>query len=435
MSPCALFQAAGDCIRVVLGCLCCVLIGGPVMIIVGIVLLVGDNNRADYVKTYNAAVANFDTSGMATWASAGAMGRTGSQQTFSMQTSPVIINGDTTDVNTSGYSYYGQNSFNTGATPVSLTFSATTSTAFTRNNVQMSKVDSSGQRCTTSFSSCSTSTMQSLCRGDKGNDATYSGGSCSDGSTCGTCSVTRYLTTYCAVLARSTSPLWVESTMHKSCYYPFDFNSQNYGTTTAPSSVTLQLFSDSDPYIALQTVTEGTNDFGITAETQRKIGIILLVIGIFMTIGVCVGLFAIVKMVSGGGGRNNNNQSSNDVVMAQQPPPPQFQSAQGIPVQPAYGQPAAGGGYGQPPPQPGYGQPQGYPQAYPQQQPGYGQPQPGYGQPQPGYGQPQPGYAQPQPGYAQPQPGYGQAQPGYGQPQPGYGQPQPGYGQPKPGMY
>ncbi|CUF80579.1 procyclic surface glycoprotein, PSSA-2, putative [Bodo saltans] len=426
-SPCGVCEAAGSCVRMVIGCLCCIFLGGPVLFIVGIVLLVSDNNRADYVATYNKAVVNFDTSGMATWSSTGTMGETASPASFAMQTAPVVIYGDLEDVNQNGVSTFGDNSITYPAsTTPSLTFSATTSTPFTRSSVQTLVTYSSSVRCRTSFGSCSTGDMQTLCQNDAGSGAVYTGPSCFDGDTCGTCTNTQYLSVYCAVLQRS-SGAWVESTAHASCLYPFGANSQTFDAASVPSNLELQLYADDDPLIVLEAVTFGTRDFGVTKGHQRRMGVILMIIGIFVTIAVCGGLCCICRSVSRDHRRRGNNNFEDNTPMEPQPfhhhhhhhthnnqlpNKPSHHNVQGVPIDAnhnAYGQPAQGGGYEYSnnvahPHQPdgvyAYGQPPQGPNGYEQhpQQPygaGQQQQQPYNGDQGQYYGQPQQVHAPP----------------------------------------
>lgn len=402
---CSLFQAADDMVRMLFGCLCFLLVGGPIMFIVGIVVLTSDNNRASKVAAYNEAVANFDTTGMPAWPFSGSMGELSSPQPYTMSnvSMSLVVDGNQEGL-IPGFTYYGSNNVPVSTTPLSLVLSATGSSVISRNGVPRTATYTYSVKCTSS-TSCSSSNMLSRCQ-SRYATATYSGGTCSADAYCG-CSVLLYLTEYCAVLRRLTVASWTESFTYASCRYPFGANDQAYTTTTDPFSLNMRLYSSDDPLITLEAQTQGTRNFGLTADQQRSIGIGLIVAGIVLSVIVCGGCFFAIRLATSRQAPIQPAPASQMVSMSQ-PPPPQQQMGYAGGQQPVYGQPVAYGqpqvgGYGAPPPPaPGaYGGGGGYGAPPPPQQPGYG-----YGAPPQGYGyggQPPPPQA-PALGYGAPPP-------------------------------
>jgi hypothetical protein len=401
--PCGLFQAATGMFRAALGCLCCLLLGGPIMIIVGIVMVSAPNNRESQVQAYNNAIASFNTNVFSGWS--GTIANTQAQQatmSITVQGNMEGINPGESSVMTAGVSTQ-PNSVTFAFDQLSESFSS--SPGYVNANVNYISCSSA---YSTANQYCSSSSMQSKCRSQYGSGAIYSGGGCYQSSgSCGYCSYNTYLQSFCVVVTQSANNGdWQQSSNMRSCQYPFSSSSyQNYGSSSV-STIPFRVYSSSDPYLVLQQQTEGTNNFGLTRAQQTSIGLGLAAGGGVLTAFVIFGIVVIARMISG-------RQTSAPPSAA--PALPMHDDPFGVPLQPAfaYGQQ---GGF----PRPGYAQ---------QQQ--YSPPTQAYGQPQPVY---QPQYGQPQPQYGQPQPPYGQPQPQYGQPQPLYNQP-PVCSQPQPNIY
>ena len=400
-----LFREADNCIRGAIGCLCLLVIGGPVLFIVGIVVLLAPNNRDSTVNTYNTAVTNFNSTTIsASWTS-GTIGG----QAFTLQAQPVQLLGDLTGVSTAS-SLVAQSVVATSVT--NLVYNVSSITPFSRT-VATSTTKTVSMTCTSSYCSgsgsncrCYQQQMSSKCFSIAVNGVAINvPNSCSTGSSCGVCQYTAFLTIYTAVAAKSS-----EDSAHQSVLYPFTAATQVYSPMSSPpTSYYARLYSSLDPLLAAQQLTHGTMDFGITQETQRKIGIALIVVGVVLTTAVCGGAFILYKC------QTQKNQGQPAVPPTQHAGVPHFSAEAG-----AYGQPGyAQGGYGQPQPQYNQAQPAG--PVFQYNQPGF-PPQPGYGQPPPNFdphaanNQPHSGYPPPQPAFA-PQAGYGQPQAMYGQPQ------------------
>eukprot|EP00742_Colponemidia_sp_Colp-10_P023111 GILJ01027464.1.p1 GENE.GILJ01027464.1~~GILJ01027464.1.p1 ORF type:complete len:415 (-),score=33.90 GILJ01027464.1:309-1508(-) len=378
--------------------------GGPILFIVGIVLLVAKNTREDDVKAYNEAVTAYDPSPVNSWQSGTIQG---SSLQLTTQTNP--IEGNREGINVVGesrmvYANIGQRT--------SYTYNLTNVQLFTADSIVTIKSKTATAYCRNS-NGCIRTQMSSYCASEYGSSASFTGTtSCSSGS-CGYCDYDTYLSEVCAVVSSGTP--YTRDTRYKSCYYPFGNADQKYDTSSA-STIPVYARKADDPYIALQRITEGTNDFGLTEAQQRTAGIVLIAIGCALIACVCLVACVIVHFIK---------QHNNSRIQPQSPQqnvtvlvPGQVISYPTGPVQPI------SNGYGAPSPmqQPGYSQP-------PAQNPGYG-----YGAPPPppqqyGGSQQQMGYGQPAP----PPPGYAQGG-GYGQPQQGYGQPQQGYNQPPPAL-
>ena len=391
--------------RSIAGFVCCILCTGPVLFIVGIVLLVSPNNRKANVDKYNSAVTLYN-------APTG-NGQAMKSSTFSVDgvaltplAVPVGIGGDLQDVSRDGVSQ----KFSGLVTKFS---STSTIPASVSVNIEASYRPVGRPSSTTSFPGSFTTKKQmgyqykctsSRCTGvsvsscPSGYRESYTGSSsCDRDKVCGTCYGSFFISKACFIVqlgGSSTNPSW--SLVKSGCKYPFGSDAQEYASQPT-NTITVEVYADTDPYVKLEEITQGTKNFGMTEAQQRSVGLALLVVGIIIMAMMCgVVVFSF------------QHQQTNEYRKQY------WGTVTGNPYQPqpVMGQPmgtvGAPPGYGQPPP-PGYGQP----------------PPPAYGQPPPpGYGQPPP------PGYGQPPP------PAYGQPPPGYGQtPPPGYGQPPPAAY
>ena len=430
-------RAAAGCIQCAIGCLCCLCIGGPVLFIVGIVILVASNDREANVKAYNEAVTNYgSTSDIDLWKGS----VNSSPYNFVGTSIAQHIVGNTEGITAIGTSRaaVAAHVMRSADTHNSYAFNLATVTPFVSSGIEYDRSQSGSVTCPSSL--CSTSTMGQRCRDAYGPSATYSGGQCSSSSSssyssCGLCYYTMYLDEICVVVAATTAganPFTVD-TSRKSCYYPFTSSSNRYRRATAntapvPPTITAVVRRADDPFLVLERVTEGSGDFGATRAQQNTIGIVLLVIGIVLTIATicaCIVVYwcclrSLVGGVPAVGVMPVATTTTTTFVQApvqMQPMPPPASPVYGVPVcdggySPTNG---GGGGYGQPPPtnvvyggQPapanmGYGQPA------PMMNGGYGQPpptNPAYGQPSPtngGYGQPPAangGYGQPPAQYA-----------------------------------
>ena len=88
-----LFRAASDCIRLILGILCCMFCSGPVCVVVGIVLFLTKGDREANINAYNAIVGNYTTGPIASWIPA-----TVGANRFSLISQEVTVYGNLDDV-------------------------------------------------------------------------------------------------------------------------------------------------------------------------------------------------------------------------------------------------------------------------------------------------------------------------------------------------
>ena len=386
-------------LRAVCVYLVCMLVIGPVLIIVGITMLASPNNRSENIQAYNRAVANFEEeSGLISrWSGSVTQGSNRPDYSLSTATRVVPVQGNIDNVR-DGTSTFQQATMSSFVSQPGLTFkdmswgSGSGPSSFTKNfpfeGRQQSEVRCSQEACVDDcFDSydreCSDSSMRDECRRLYGNGATFisNGYDCEGSEVCGRCEYQAFASTLCAVVEISGNQI-TESASKSSCYYPFG-NADNQYTATGLSvqngvyqnSVTIQLRSSKDPFVILQELTEGRMDFGITEADQRSMGVTALIAGIIITVGVFGGCFFFIRhrrnqkkdnhgygdnqqQYNGGGGNNWSHNNNHGGYPQQQQPyeQPQYQQQQ------PYGQ--------QPPPQQA---------SYPQQ----GYPQPAYGAPPP----------------------------------------------------
>ncbi|ORC90506.1 procyclic form surface glycoprotein [Trypanosoma theileri] len=398
-----IINAVGNCLKFVVSVVIFLLIGGPVLIIVGSVFL----SQKDGRKEFKAAVNNFNPTPIQAW--------TGTINGYGATVKHVSLNVDNAP------SVFTEATVPLGSAPASMlsfTVNINTVKEFTRTVyrriIYIRFVECSMSSCSSTSRSCYCNTMvenfQANCNASGGN-FTPTSPSCGVNSRCGTCAQYQYLSGLYLVATEISPGVYEEDFTLRSAIYDFSGMANIY-QVSEPSSVVVRLYSDKDPFIALQRLTKGTGDFGVN---RRTAGIIMIVVGsvlLLLEIGVCVALICYCV-------RRKSKPTNNS-------PGQPTTSNQGITDSPGYvapndyGQPPAplpqGYGYGQPPaaaaPQ-GYGY--GQPPAPPQQGYGYGQPpvppQQGYG-----YGQPP---VPPQQGYGYGQPPAAAAPQGYG-----YGQPQ-----------
>nr|5KMX_A Chain A, Structure of Trypanosoma congolense Insect Stage Antigen [Trypanosoma congolense IL3000]5KMX_B Chain B, Structure of Trypanosoma congolense Insect Stage Antigen [Trypanosoma congolense IL3000]5KMX_C Chain C, Structure of Trypanosoma congolense Insect Stage Antigen [Trypanosoma congolense IL3000]5KMX_D Chain D, Structure of Trypanosoma congolense Insect Stage Antigen [Trypanosoma congolense IL3000] len=89
---------------------------------------------------------------------------------------------------------------------------------------------------------------------------------CRLGEKCGYCKQNVYLATLYLVAGSVGGGMYRESDKYQSALYPFYDISQGY-EPRQPSSVNVRLYSEGDPFIAFQQLTEGREEFGIPNRT------------------------------------------------------------------------------------------------------------------------------------------------------------------------
>ena len=373
-------RAAGRMAQGVCCCLCLMICGGPILLIVGIVLLAVPNTRADDVKKYNTDSALFNPAPVYNWSGyiTSSTNSYSDDNAISIVSQPVTVDGGSDE---------GVDDFNSvlARAFVSNSNNDNPRVAYNISPIQGAptglypqyKSSKSGSVTCRDSSGCSYSAVTRLCQDKYGNSASATTTSyCREDKSC-SCSYYTYLQQYCLVAAPSptNASAFIMSTTYNSCYYPFKTtDDQSYKGTTI-TNVPFQLRLNTDPFIIMQKITKGDMNFGITAGQQRAIAAACIGIGCVMIACIALVSYILFKVIKsftdkGDASQPMNSQYSNPQTPQNNFPPQQHQ--------------------------------QGYP---PQQQYPPHQPQPAYGQP--AYGQPAPGYAQPAPA-AYGQPAYGQ---------------------------
>ena len=371
-----------EVIRCICCLICCIFCGGPICLIIGLVLLLGKNHYEDYLNEYNTAVTNWENSS--------------TKQAIQSSTSAAI----------------GSNIFSVKTTPMSTylktedtKIKAATSVALkSQQNVPLSNT---GATVSTRIDSASRNIAVTVINPS---DDSYFGNQKSSTS------FLQRVDSICQVMTIQSNQIsqgWSSSPSEDGCHWSI-YKSTFTRYTVVPANrtsgmnglVPVSLMASSDPYIALQRITKGSNSFGLTAAQQRTIGIVLIVIGCCMMVCIYGVIYLVYKKVTSSPENHAAFQNAVPIplgqpVYNQQPPPGSYpMQQQQYPVQPA-AYPQQPGAYPQ--------QPGAYPQqpgAYPQQPGAY--PQPG------GYPQTQPAGYQP-PAGSYPPPAQGYQTPGYPQ--------------------
>lgn len=144
--------------------------------------------------------------------------------------------------------------------------------------------------CLNSYT-CTMNHMREMCQARHGATARYVGthGRCGLNEQCGVCEFqTERLHTICIVTLASTGfgrRAGGRDNRYRSCFYPFGDQDHKYiaDNSSAPF-VEVQVRSSNDPFLVLQRVTEGTNNFGDMKSRQTNIGIACVVVGAVLAV-------------------------------------------------------------------------------------------------------------------------------------------------------
>ncbi|EKF32542.1 surface glycoprotein, putative [Trypanosoma cruzi marinkellei] len=377
-------DAVEDFFKSVVACACCLIIGGPALIIAGSILVsqkpsseripVNDSPKIPDVTPMNLRTGTInDVPVTVRRESLNVKGVNGATSVFAEAVVPVPQSSSSkfpVSVNVSTVAPFVRNApFNIIRNS---TYTCTSSDCRSRLNCRCNELlNSFMDQCIAS-----------------GGRFVRTSGMCVLDRTCGTCERTVYLRRLHLVVSEVGNGKYVEDTKLRSAMYPFGDLDNDY-QPGIPSTVTVRLYSKKDSYTDQKLRIDDDTPFA----TTRTVGIVLIVLGclfLLLEIGVCTALICYW--------RRRNRTSSNS--------PPQMPVD--APVTPTAGGPddAAPNFYGQPTQQTGQGYT--YGQAVP---PGYTYGQPPQGQPIP------PGYTYGQPPQGQHDYTYGQAPPPlYGQP-------------------
>eukprot|EP00759_Apiculatamorpha_spiralis_P052131 PhF_6_TR5611/c1_g1_i5/m.8108 len=277
----ALLEESINTCRCMIGCACLTVLAGPALFIIGIVMLVSPNNREANVQQYNAAAKAF-ASGDFYVMQGSTMYYNGVRLYSRNEAVPVSGNKDEVNNAQSQYFYQSNILFQT-----SVNVTANTS-VLDFGPVTVQKDGSYGDlscscSCSSSSSSSSTCCHCSMGYGDCPRGATsYSGrgGTCYKNRICGTCYGPYALTNVCPVVSISGTK-FLQSSRY-GCIYPSGggqrWNIGQYSKTNNPTG-TVSVYADTDPYIKLLELTQGSLSFGLTEAQQRGIGLALTVVG------------------------------------------------------------------------------------------------------------------------------------------------------------
>ncbi|KNC47048.1 uncharacterized protein AMSG_03473 [Thecamonas trahens ATCC 50062] len=384
--------------RHILGCACCCLCIGPILLLVAVIFLAAAaaNSRADQVKKYNAAVDTWNTGVRTSFEQATFVNLdppSGVSGTFSADTSAdPIRDSDTKGLHTytalkytttgldapvpsdsSGTYSWSVQATQQGSPSKTLNTVITTKQSTTKSPSQLSQTCS-----TTSTSGSSTRSSSS----SSNNNSPSCSQVCQDdgGSWTGSeCRFVAYMSQVCLKVTLDSSSQYAVSGEFggNGCFPCLAYTRQQRAICTdyevsvlstgsaSFSSVPVVIRNKDDPYIALGHITDGTFNFGLSRAALLLLAIVFFAIGGFFCCGVYGSLWFVANWL-----RTRNGGKSYQAVGNRGGAAPYAQA-----------QPAP---YGQQP---------------------YAQPQPQYGsQPQP-YGQPQ--GAPPPPGFYQaPAPSY-----------------------------
>lgn len=374
--------------KAIMACICCCLCAGPILIIVGIVLLASPNTREDDVKNYNDAISSYN-SNTAPILTSLSLSVEGSSMSRTQES--INVQGNTEGVD-SGSHYvftasgvtrpndnnYGFQASRSGGSSTTFSKNIPFTASVTRDIVCSS--NNCAEDCAFRDFECTASSSRNYCTNQFGGVYTHTNaGDCDAGEVCGRCEYQGSLSRACVPIAVSSSSISTSS-RYSSCYYPFDISGNDY-RPSAGSSPTIEVMSDDDPFIELQRVTEGTNDFGITEAQQRTTGIVLLILGLLIT---CVMIAAAYFFIN----RHRKQKEQDKLAHAHEHPPAGYEHHAihvGQPAEPAQQQPYQQQPYG------GKQDPHYNPQYQQQQPPAAGYQQQGYyhnannAQPQPAY--------------------------------------------------
>eukprot|EP00760_Papus_ankaliazontas_P003077 PhM_4_TR11408/c0_g1_i1/m.71284 len=357
-----IFEAGAEFIRCICCMICIAFCAGPVLLIIGIVLVVAPNTRTQRVNEYNDACLSWMTSGSASFAASSFS--SDSHTLLGVYNQSYHISGNTDGVkypNVDGNYYqvtYSQSQSSRGIYSVTSYGSVKTSQPVqTTFNFPATMSGSYDYVCDSS--SCY-NTGVSVCRSGY-NLYVQKRRNCHRGDTCGTCFGNLYLTKVCLPYAAPGTPgsPWAPSTTMSSCDYPF--KTQTYDGSSAPTDKFVTVRPQDDPYMTLLRLTDGSRDFGLDRGQQTRLGLTLAVIG-----GILCGITVCVCVVACGPRRAQANNFVNRVRGR-----PVYAVQTNNNVQQPFQPQGAPGAYGSVQPQ----QQQGYPQPGPYQQQPYQQQQ------------------------------------------------------------
>eukprot|EP00760_Papus_ankaliazontas_P004748 PhM_4_TR12052/c0_g2_i1/m.33642 len=304
--------------RAIICFLCCCICAGPICLTVGLVYVLKPNTRDDDVSQYNAAVATWESGGYRESFSDLYVYGAGTDLPGYVRAVAIGGNTDGVELSTTSFAYEGNamtpmnmtlyiqtrtrrnvNRTSSFYYPVQLSHTKTTS-LWCRNGYttdQNPSATSSSTRTTTTGSSSSSSssnsnfrpcTSVSIARCPSGSTSYQGTSYCKHNTHCGTCTQLLYLTRACIFLSGKGDTFTASATI-SGCSNPFQSNHE-YNSAVLPSTVSLRVMHERDPYVALEQITDGSSDFGMTEQEQKAIGLTLLAVGaVICGVLLCIG--------------------------------------------------------------------------------------------------------------------------------------------------
>ena len=86
---------------------------------------------------------------------------------------------------------------------------------------------------------------------------------------------------------------WERDTSKQACDYPFQQQLLTCGLASSISSMNYMIRASNDPYIEAQEMTQGSMSFGLTDVQQTMVGICLLIVGCLLVVLLCCVVYAL----------------------------------------------------------------------------------------------------------------------------------------------
>lgn len=285
------------------GIMCILVCLGPVLIVLGGVVMSTSSNREENLALYNASIEEYTNSTLPVLAMTSASLDGSPMRSMS---SELMAAGNVEDVpmathitfrllanlTTSGFSTQSLRIDLPGASSPS-----TVSLAIPATRMMVDVVTCEDVECAGAYLEAQCMAMH---------NGLFNGSDvCSEGDHCGVCTYTAYLASACVVVNISGTSATLSS-KYRSCHYPFtDFEyTSRVGAPMSTVSAWISFVTADDPYLKLQELTQGTLDFGMTEDEQRRAGYPLVVVGLVMLlVACCLGCLAVYRFQKIGDGR------------------------------------------------------------------------------------------------------------------------------------
>jgi len=280
--------------RRVCGCLCFLLIVGPLLIVIGVAVLFSatHDTRGPLISQYNEAVANWTNTHRAQFAQI-------SPNIYSTEHPNPLVLG----ANTQGDILADHDKKIHSYTPLKYTYqlsSLVASKPWSSSNTSQFVVSVGSKASTVSVTLVATPAVTYGCTNPHGNDCpecTNQGGVWDFVKQ--TCTTIEVLDGFCLKLANS-SGSWEKAADYGGygCGAKNDWNTQSYvkvnptKTPTVTFSGTITVRSLYDPYVYAAHLTDGSYNFGMTQADKAKTGVMLIIVGgVFIAPAILITVF------------------------------------------------------------------------------------------------------------------------------------------------